>query len=212
MTKKGPVNVFRRNPTEVVAAHSSTTFCTFVCKSIMRKILFSLFLCCSSFAPTWAAPVSLNRFAVRENSFASDELAIVAVDSAGSVQENVSGTFNFAINGFEEPLQFHHGTAFYRHKMRKSSFFYVKHISDEKSRSALYYIYKAGDKLFPVHISWILLLAIPILLVVLASVFKRLIIVAILLLLAFIFFTNHHGLALGTFFESILDGLKGIFK
>jgi hypothetical protein len=155
--------------------------------------------------------VSIRHFVVKENPFADSEVAIVATDSVGNILENVGGVFNFAINGFQEELNFDKGTAFYRHKLDKSSFFYVKHVDDSGTHSMLYYIYKQDSKLHPIHISWILLLAIPLGLILLAYMFKRFIIIAIIILCIFLYFNHHNGLTIPAFFENIIDGLKGIF-
>ncbi len=139
-------------------------------------------------------------------------MAITAVDTANNIDERVNGVFAFAVNGLDDTLRFEKGTAFYRHKLDKSTFLYVKHADDAGSVSMLYYVYKADTKLIPFHVSWILLLIIPVLLVLLAYVFKRFIIFAIILLLIFLYFNHHNGLSIPTFFESIFDGLKGMFR
>jgi hypothetical protein len=42
--------------------------------------------------------------------------------------------------------------------------------------------------------------------------FRKLIILAVIILIIFIYFNYHHGLGVGTFFDSIIDGLKGMFS
>lgn len=177
----------------------------------MKKILFvaALMLFASKFV--YADTISIKHFVVRENPFANSEVAIVATDSVGNVQETVEGVFAFTINGFEEQMQFEKGTAFYRHKLDKSSFFYVKHINNAGTHSMLYYIYKQDGKLKPMHVSWMLLVIIPLALILLGYMFKRFIIIAIVIFLIFIYFNHHNGLTMPTFFESIFDGLKGLF-
>ncbi len=64
----------------------------------------------------------------------------------------------------------------------------------------------------PIHISWIVLLGIPILLVLLSYLFKKFVIIAIIIFIIFLYFNHHAGLSVPTFFESIIDGLKNIFK
>jgi hypothetical protein len=178
----------------------------------MRKLLLSvcLFLLSAGFA--WADTITIKHFVVKENPFAKNEIAIVATDTSNNILENVNGKFAFTVNGFEEELRFDKGTAFYRHKLDKSSFLYVKHINDSGTHSILYYVYKSDDKLTPIHISWIVLLAIPVLLVVVGYLFKRFIIIAIIIFIIFLYFNHHAGLGIPTFFESIIDGLKGMFK
>jgi len=158
----------------------------------------------------FADTIAINHFVVKENPFAQDEVAIVATDSLKNTQSNVNGQFTFTINGFDEVLKFDKGVAFYDHKLDHSSFIYAKHINDSGTHSMLYYVYKS-DKLNCFHISWIVLLAIPLLLVLLAYMFKRFIIVAVIIFAIFLYFNYHNGLSIPTFFESIIDGLKSMF-
>jgi hypothetical protein len=176
----------------------------------MKKLtlLFCLLFC--SAGVTFAG-ISINHFVIKENPFAKNEVAIVATDSIGNIQENVNGVFDFTINGFQDTLQFDKGTAFYRHKILRSTFLYARHINETGTQSLLYYVYKHDEKLSPFHISWIVLLAVPCLLVLLAYMFKRFIIVAVIIFAIFMYFNYHNGLSIPTFFESIIDGLKGIF-
>jgi hypothetical protein len=179
----------------------------------MKKIFlfFCLTLMSSVFTFADTVTVALNHFVVKENPFAADEVAIVATDTAGNIRENVSGVFNFTLNGFQEELNFDKGTAFYRHKIEHSTFIYAKHQDDNGTHGILYYIYKHDNKLSPVHVSWVLLLAIPCALILLAYMFKRFIIVAIIIFAIFVYFNYHHGLSIPMFFESVIDGLKNIF-
>jgi hypothetical protein len=178
----------------------------------MKKPLLIICLLALSVATAFADSVTIDHFAVKENPFAKDEIAIVAVDTAHNVLEKVNGTFAFTVNGFQEQLKFDKGTAFYRHKLDKSSFLYVKHVNDAGTHSILYYVYKSDDKLTPIHISWVVLLGIPLLLVVLGYLFKKFIIIAIVIFCIFLYFNHHAGLSVPTFFESIIDGLRGLFK
>jgi uncharacterized protein YxeA len=178
----------------------------------MKKLLFIICLVVFSAGFTFAGTVAINHFVIKENPFAKDEIAVVATDTANNILENVNGAFSFNVNGFQEQLRFDKGTAFYRHKLDRSSFLYVKHVNDSGTHSILYYVYKGDNKLIPIHISWIVLLAIPLLLVLLAYLFKRFIIIAIIIFCIFLYFNHHHGLSIPTFFESIIDGLKGLFK
>jgi hypothetical protein len=178
----------------------------------MKKLLLIICLLASSVAFAFADTVTIQHFVIKENPFAKDEIAVVATDTANNILENVSGVFSFTVNGFQEALKFDKGTAFYRHKLERSSFLYVKHLNDSGTHSILYYVYKGDNKLMPLHISWIVLLAIPILLVLLGYLFKKFIIIAIIIFIIFLYFNHHSGLGIPTFFESIIDGLKGLFK
>lgn len=179
---------------------------------IMKKITLVICFLLLSARFAVADTVAINHFAIKENVYAKDEIAVVAVDTANNTLENVNGVFAFSMNGFQEALKFERGVAFYHHKMDKSSFLYAKHINDNGTHSILYYVYKGDNKLIPVHISWIILLAIPILLVVLGYLFKKFIIIGIIIFLIFLYFNYHNGLSVPTFFESIIDGLKGMFN
>jgi hypothetical protein len=178
----------------------------------MKKLLFifCLITASASFAFADNITIAINHFVIKENPFAKDEVAIIATDSLGNIRENVNGTFTFTINGFDDTLHFDKGTAFYRHKIDRSTFLYARHQNDSGTHSILYYIYK-NDKLNPFHISWVLLLAIPCGLFLLAYMFKRFIIIAIIIFAIFVFFNYHNGLSIPTFFQSIIDGLKSIF-
>jgi hypothetical protein len=176
-------------------------------KRILLVSLLTIFVSSFAFADT----VSINHFVIKENPFAKDEIAVVATDSLNNIRENVSGVFSFTVNGFDEALTFDKGTAFYRHKLDKSTFLYVKHVNESGTHSNLYYAFKHDNKIDTIHVSWILLLVIPILLVVLAYVFKRFVIIAIILFCVFLYFNHHNGLSIPTFFESIIDGLKALF-
>ncbi|HVV55856.1 MAG TPA: hypothetical protein VHC47_11045 [Mucilaginibacter sp.] len=177
----------------------------------MKKIVLLAWLLMLTIFSAHAQGVVIDHFVVKENPFAQNEIAVVATDTANHILENVNGEFAFTINGFQEELHFDNGTAFYRHKIDKSTFLYVKHINGDGTHSLLYYVYKGSDKLMPIHISWIILLAIPILLALLAYMFRKFIIVAIIIFILFLYFNHHNGLGFGTFFESIFDGLKNMF-
>ncbi len=159
----------------------------------------------------FAGDIAINHFVIKENPFAKDEVAIIATDSLGNIRENVNGMFSFTINGLEDTMRFEKGTAIYRHKIARSTFLYARHQNESGTHSILYYVYRTDDKLSPFHISWVLLVAIPSLLFLLAYMFKRFIVVAIIIFAIFVYFNYHNGLSIPTFFESIIDGLKNIF-
>ncbi|WP_448698006.1 hypothetical protein ACFGVR_14390 [Mucilaginibacter sp. AW1-3] len=176
----------------------------------MKKWLLVLFIAGLGFA-AHADVILIRNFTVKENPFAKNEVAVVATDTAGVIQENVDGVFKFTINGFDEDLSFANGTAFYHHKLDKSSFIYLKHSNEKGSNSMLFYVYKQDTKLTPVHISWIILVAIPLILVLLGYMFKRFIIIAAVIFCVFLYFNHHSGLGVGTFFDTVFDGLKHVF-
>ncbi|GAB2685350.1 hypothetical protein GCM10027037_03570 [Mucilaginibacter koreensis] len=180
---------------------------------VYKKAFFLLVLLLSFSRIAFAAPgAEIEHFVVKENPFAQGQVAIVATDSAGTIRENIRGHYTFTINGFEQPLIFDGGTAFYRHKIVKSTFMYVRHQNESGTHSSLFYIYKHGDKLTPIHVSWVVLVLIPLAIIFAGYLFKRFIIIAAVVLIVFFYFSHHNGLNLSTFFESIFDGLKHVFK
>ena len=178
----------------------------------MKKFLPILVLMVFAISGAMADTINISRFTIKENPFADSEVAIVATDTADNIREEVSGIFSFTINGFQETLTFDKGTAFYRHKLDKSSFFYVKHVNDAGTHAMLYYIYKQDGKLKPIKVSWGLLVGIPVALILIGYVFKRFIAIILIVFCIFLFFNYYNGLTMPTFFESIVDGLKGLFS
>jgi hypothetical protein len=190
--------------------HRFTYLSKRLCTSKMKKLLLAcLLLVTSSLA--FADTIAINHFIIKENPFAKDEIAVIATDTANNIQENVNGIFTFTLNGFTEELTFDKGTAFYRHKLEKSSFLYIRHQNDDGTHSMLYYVYRHDSRLTPVKISWILLICIPLGLVLLGYLFKRFIIIAFIIFCIFLYFNHSNGLNISTFFQSVIDGLKGIF-
>ena len=177
----------------------------------MKKILLAFCLIMSSASFVFADSIEISHFAIKENPFGKNEVAILATDSLNRILESVSGTFDFTINGFEDSLKFEKGAAFYRHPIERSTFLYVRHVNGTGTHSVLYYVYKHGDTLRPFHISWVLMLAIPCVLFLIGYFFRKFIIIAIIIFAIFVYFNYHSGLSIPTFFESIFDGLKNVF-
>lgn len=176
-----------------------------------KRFYLTLILLLAAGSSAWADTITINHFIIKDNPFGQSQVAIVATDTADVVQENVNGIFTFAVNGFEQPLTFNKGVAFYSPKIEKSIFLYLRHNNDAGTHAKLYYVYKSNDKLLPLHISWGWLLVIPLSLILLGYLFKRFIIIAVIIFLIFIYFNHHSGMDFHTFFESILDGLKTMF-
>lgn len=177
----------------------------------MAKIICIIILSLFSFTVTHAENIVIHDFVIKENPFGKNEIAIVAEDSLHRIQENINGVFNFSINGFQTALRFENGTAFYRHKLDRSSFIFLKHQNDVSSLSKLYYIYKHDSKLDPFLISWMWLIGIPLGLLLFAYLFKRFIMLALIIFGIFLYFNYNGGLSLPAFFETIIAGLKHLF-
>ncbi|GAB3936085.1 hypothetical protein [Mucilaginibacter myungsuensis] len=158
-----------------------------------------------------ADTITIKHFIIKDNPFGKNQMAIVATDTLNNTLENVNGDFSFTVNGFDQLLAFHNGVAFYPPKIEKSIFLYIRHHNDAGTVSKLYYVYKNNDKLLPFHISWGWLVVIPLGLILIGYLFKRLIIIAAIVFVIFFFFNHYNGLDIGTFFQSIVDGLKSLF-
>ena len=176
----------------------------------MKKIFLAFCLIILSSRFVFADTITINHFVVKANPLNDGEVAVIATDSLDRKIDDLSGVFLFTLNGFDDTLKFHRGTAYYGRKIERSTFLYVRHLNDSGTHSALYYIFKNGGFLKPIHISWVLMLGIPCLLVLLAYMFKRFIIVAIVIFAVFMYFNYHSGLSIPTFFQSIVDGLKNL--
>lgn len=178
---------------------------------LIKVVLFTLIISTAGFTAVLAEGILIKNFVVKDNPFGTNEVAVVATDTAGVIQENVNGDFLFTVNGFQETLRFEHGTAFYHHKIARSSFMLLKHENEAGSHSTLFYVYKSDTKLIPIHINWLLLFSIPVILILLGYMFKRFIIIAAILLCVFVYFNHSNGLSIPSFFETVIDGLKHMF-
>ncbi|HEY1010746.1 MAG: hypothetical protein ACO1NS_16290 [Daejeonella sp.] len=155
--------------------------------------------------------VALNNFVVKENLLKNNKLAIIAADENEKPLESLNGTFLFSFNGFVQELKFNNGVAVAPQPIDKSTFLYLRHKNESGTHGKLFYIYKKGDDLNPVKISWVLLVLVPLGIIILASMFRKFIIIGGIILVALLIFNSKNGLRLPTFFDTIFDGLKGLF-
>ncbi len=149
-------------------------------------------------------------FIIKESFLKTDNIAIIATDTLKNPRTSINGTYKFDINGFSKDLIFHDGVAAWDMPVEKSTFMYIKHENDETDVSNLYYIYKSSESLTPIRISWYILLAIPVGLILLGYMFRKLIGLVVFILMAYIYFNYSKGLSMGTFIESVFDGLKNL--
>jgi hypothetical protein len=153
----------------------------------------------------------IKNFTVKENLLQNNKMAIIATDSLDQPQESVNGTYSFTINGFKQLLRFNNGAAVSDMEIGESAFIYIKHENEANDPSKMYYVIKSDTGLNPVKINWYVLLAIPIGLILLGYMFRKLIGLIVFILLAYIYFNYSKGLSFPTFLESIFDGLKNLF-
>lgn len=155
--------------------------------------------------------ISLNNFVVKENLLKNNKIAIIATDVNEKPIETFNGTFQFSINGFQQELKFNDGVAVSAQPIDKSTFLYLRHENEAGTHGRLYYIYKKGDNLSPYPISWLVLILVPLGIIVLATLFRKFIIIGGIILVAFLIFNSKNGLGIPTFFDTVFDGLKGLF-
>ncbi len=176
----------------------------------MKKTFFFLSILVA-FAPLlYAQQDSLKNFIVKENLIKNDKLAIIAADDKEQPVEYVNGMYMMSINGFKQELTFNNGVAVAPQQIDKSTFVYIKHKSAAGTHGKLYYILKKESGLNPIKINWLMLVVIPLILISLASMFRKFILLAILILVVLMLFNNSNGLSISTLLETITDGIKSI--
>jgi hypothetical protein len=176
------------------------------------KFVLTAILCLFSYLGYSAGlKQAINYFIVKENLLKNEKIAIIATDSLENPLESINGVFNFSVNGFKQELQFNDGVAVCPLQIEKSAFIFIKHSNDFGNHSNLYYVYKKEKDLSPYKISWVFLIAIPILLILIGYMFRKLIGFVVFALVLFLYFNYSKGLTIPTFLESVLDGIRNLF-
>jgi hypothetical protein len=155
--------------------------------------------------------VAINNFIVKENLLKNDKIAIIACDANEKPLEAVNGTFQFSVNGFKQTLRFNDGVAVSPQQIDKSTFIYLRHENETGTHGKLYYVIKKDQDLKPIQINWFLLVLIPLIIIILATMFRKFILIAAVVLIVIFIFNSSNGLKFGTFFETVFDGLKSVF-
>jgi hypothetical protein len=179
-------------------------------KLIYRFFIFAIIILLPSITFAQKLTNQINHFIVEENLLKNDKLAIIATDSLEQPLENINGTFQFSLNNFNYPLEFHDGVAIAPNQVEESTFVFIKHINDSGSHGQLFYILKRDSGLNPIKVSWLMLLIVPAILVLIGMMFRKLLTLAIIALLVFLYFNYKHGMDLTTFFETLVHGIKGL--
>ncbi|RZJ83190.1 MAG: hypothetical protein EOO20_23245 [Chryseobacterium sp.] len=175
------------------------------------KRMYILLLFTLIFGVSSAQDVAINNFIVKESLLKNSKLAIIAADSLDNPLETINGSYTFSVSGFTQELKFNDGIAILPLQLERSSFVYIKHQNDAGTHSKLLYVYKKDGTLNPYAMSSFWLVLFPAIIIFLAFAFRKFIIAAVILLLIFIYFNHSNGLSIGTFFETIFDGLKSVF-
>jgi len=178
---------------------------------LVSTTLFASKVSSASQDSSLSRPMAINNFIVKENLLKNDKIAIIACDAADTPLENIRGTFQFSINGFKQALKFNDGVAIAPQQIDKSTFIYLRHENEEGAHGKLYYVIKKEHDLKPIKINWLLLVLIPLILIILATMFRKFILIAAALLIILYLFNTSNGLNIPTFFSTIFDGLKSIF-
>lgn len=173
-------------------------------------VVLAILSFCLAFSAFSSEPGRLSNFIIKESLLKNDKLAVIATDSSERPLE-VSGRFQFNINGFRQELRFNEGIAITPQPIEKSTFIYLKHINDSTTVTRLYYVWKKADSLTPIKINLKLLVLIPIAIIVLSGLFRRFLIYGIIILVALFLFNSKNGLSFPTFFETLYEGLKSFF-
>jgi len=175
------------------------------------KTIYLLMLMLATSVCGYAQSADINNFIVKESLLKNSKLAIIAADSLDKPIERVNGIYTFSVSGFTQEVKFSDGVAVLPLPLESSAFVYIKHQNDKGTHSKLFYVYKKDGNLTPYAFNSLWLVLFPVIVIVLGFLFRKFIIVAIILLLIFIYFNHSNGLSLGTFFETIFDGLKSAF-
>jgi hypothetical protein len=182
--------------------------------SVLSVFILIFLSCNSAFSQSdslRSGSIAINNFIVKENLLKNDKIAIIACDENEKPLENISGIFQFSVNGFKQVLKFNEGVAISPQQIDKSTFIYLRHENESGTHSKLYYVSKKEHDLNPIKISWLILVLVPLIIIVLATMFRKFILIAAVLLLVMYFFNTSNGLNLPTFFQTVFDGLKSVF-
>lgn len=155
--------------------------------------------------------VAINNFIVKENLLKNDKIAIIACDANEKPLETVNGTFQFSVNGFKQSLRFNDGVAVPPQQIDKSTFIYLRHENETGTHGKLYYVIKKDQDLKLIKINWLFLVLVPLIIIILATMFRKFILIAAVVLIVLFIFNSSNGLKLGTFFETVFDGLRSVF-
>jgi len=175
------------------------------------KTIYLLILLLLCAAPGFAQTAEINNFIVKESLLKNSKLAIIATDSLENPLEKINGVYTFTVSGFTQEVKFNDGVAILPLQLERSAFVYIKHQNDKGTHSKLLYVHKKDGTLNPYAINSFWLILFPVIVILLAFLFRKFIIAAVIILLIFIYFNHSSGMNLSTFFETIFDGLKNLF-
>ena len=160
---------------------------------------------------SYAQQSDINNFIIKESLLKNSKLAIIAADSVENPLEQINGNYTFSVSGFKQALKFNEGVAILPLQLERSTFVYIKHINDQGTHSKLVFVHKKEGTLTPYVISAYGMILFPLIVIVIAFMFRKLLIIAIIILVVFVYFNHSNGLDLSTLLETLFDSIKMIF-
>ena len=157
-----------------------------------------------------AQPQAIRDFIVKENLSQSGKLAIIAVDTTERADDRIRGSFLFSVNGFQQNLNFQDGVAVIADPVESSTFVFFKHKNQENEVGKFYFIRKTDDGLSPYKVNGLTLVLLPIAILLIAYVFKRLLVVFVVIALVYGYLHFSKGLDISQLFESFFFGLRNL--
>ena len=170
-------------------------------------LLFNL-LCFNSFSQSQL----IQDFTIKESLLGNKQIAIIATDSTGVPNPQISGVQQFSINGFKYALKFQDGAGLVKDSISESTFLRIKHTNSAKSIVKLYYVKLNENSLKPIYIPWYWLLIVPLFLIFVMYTIRKLLFVGLFFLAAFFYFNYKKGLDLSSLFETISHGILSLFN
>lgn len=149
-------------------------------------------------------------FTIDEDILNSSRLRITATDHSERPIKNINGSFQFRINGFKNELVFREGTSLIPQEITESTFIYLSHKNESGTKGKLFYVLKRGEMSIPIEINWIFLAIIPLSILIIIFLFRKLIIIGGIIMILIFVFSSNKGLNLSTFLETLFDGLKSL--
>ncbi|HLR50641.1 MAG TPA: hypothetical protein VK076_08715 [Candidatus Sphingobacterium stercoripullorum] len=182
----------------------------------MKRIILYILLICSTLAgshlqaqePADDPGMRIDDFQLKEYVSQNGRLSVVAIDTLGHTDESISGVFQFDINGFKHALNFDRGVAVIDNPLGSSAFLLLKHNSPKEQLGKYFFLFKQKESLKIYPINGMFLLLIPVALLFVAYLIKKLRVMIVILLLIGGYLYFYKGLDLSTLFESALMNLK----
>ncbi|MBY0244011.1 MAG: hypothetical protein K2Q03_01005 [Sphingobacteriaceae bacterium] len=169
------------------------------------KILLCLFFIN---ATAYSQSVIIEKFVLKTNPLQNKKVDVMVVDSLKKTITEIRGNYTFSVNGFTQILDFNNGVSTINLPIEKSTFLYVKHTNDSGVHSNFIYAKVKDEKIKVYEINAFWLTLIPLLLIFISFMYRKLIIMALFLFVIYIYFTYNNGLSIGTYFETLIDKIR----